>query len=435
MLLSIIICAYNADKYIKRCLDSIYNQDFLDYEIIVINDGSTDKTREIVERYGKEIKLVNKSNTGLADSRNIGLSIAEGEYVWFVDSDDELEIDSFNVISNTIKKSNADILRFNYRRISNNKIVVNPSLPSDIFEKERLNDIRHLMLRNSYDHLFTCWMHIYKRELIKDISFINEKEYAFDDTVFNNIVYNLANKIQIINNILYRYIDNPTSITKKNTSWTKPLLNAYFYLKDKYLEMNIYDEFKDDLIYTFLDSAILGKGEGRGGSLIMEYSSLKDINEAHNYVKELISSGQMQKLINDSIGHKVNGMLMNLYQSIIAKDEKMLFSIMFYLKKNIKEKKIDENSIKLKCKFEYMKMDDNYIAVPIVNQDDNYHSVLTLNEEAYLMMKELESSDNLNIVRNNLYKIFNNDSKEEIDANLNDLIVILKSEQIINNLY
>lgn len=432
MFLSIIICAYNSEKYIKRCLDSIYDQDFLDYEVIVINDGSTDNTKEIIESYGKDIELINKNNTGLADSRNVGLSSAKGDYIWFVDSDDELEIDSLNVIYNTINKSNADILRFNYRRVSNKKISVNPSLPSDIYEDERIINLRHLALRNSYDHLFTCWMHVYKRELIKDILFTNEKEYAFDDTIFNNIVYNTANKIQIINNILYRYIDNPTSITKKNNSWTKPLLNAYFYLKDKYKEMNIYDEYKDDLIYTFLDSAILGKGEGKGGSLLMEYSSLDNIDEAHNYVLELISCNSMQELIKDSIGHKVNGILMNLYQNIITKDEKMLFSIMCHLRSNVKQSKEDDKKIKLKCKFEYMKMDDNYIAVPIDSEDNIYHGLLTLNEEAYLMLKELEKNDDISIVKNNLYKIFNNELKEDVDTNLNDLIIILKSEQIID---
>jgi len=433
MFLSIIICAYNAGKYIKRCLDSIYDQDFLDYEVIVVNDGSTDNTREIVQSYDKDIKLINKENTGLADSRNVGLKEAKGDYVWFVDSDDELEIDSLNVIYNAINKSNVDILKFNYRRVTDNKINVNPSLPSDIYEDEKLINLRHQMLRNSYDHLFTCWMHVYKRELIKDVLFTNEKEYAFDDTIFNNIVYSLAKRIQSINNILYRYIDNPTSITKNNSSWTKPLLNAYFYLKNKYIEMNTYDEYKDDLVYTFLDSAILGKAKGKGGSLFMEYSSFNNIDETHKYVQGLISSNQMQELIKDSIGHRVNDILMNLYQSIITKDEKMLFSILCYLNNNSKVVKADESSIQLKCKFEYMKMDDNYIAVPVNEEDSNgYHGVLTLNEEAYLMLKELEKNSDINIIKNNLYKLFNTDSKEDIDTNLNDLIVILKSEQIID---
>ena len=90
---SIIIPAYNAEKYIELCLDSISKQSFNDYELIIINDGSTDHTFNICNRFAlnkKQIHLINKENAGVSVARNVGLQQAEGEYVLFVDADDIL---------------------------------------------------------------------------------------------------------------------------------------------------------------------------------------------------------------------------------------------------------------------------------------------------------------------------------------------------------
>ncbi len=116
---SIIIPAYNVEKYIEACLQSILNQSFTDYEILLINDGSSDKTLEIAEAYGKKdsrIKVFSKGNAGLSHTRNYGIERAAGRYIYFVDSDDMLEENALKNIEAVIeKKPDADVIATRYR--------------------------------------------------------------------------------------------------------------------------------------------------------------------------------------------------------------------------------------------------------------------------------------------------------------------------------
>lgn len=113
-LLSIIVPVYNVEKYIDKCLYSLVNQTLSDIEIIIVNDGSTDDSQKIIDKYVKNYSRkvfgYKKENGGLSDSRNFGLKHAKGEYVGFVDSDDWVEIDMFEKLYNFSKKTNADIV-------------------------------------------------------------------------------------------------------------------------------------------------------------------------------------------------------------------------------------------------------------------------------------------------------------------------------------
>ena len=90
---SIIIPVYNVESYIEKCLDSILQQEYDNKEIIVINDGSTDKSEEVISKYFEKIKYVKKENSGLSDTRNLGIDMATGKYIMFVDADDYIELD------------------------------------------------------------------------------------------------------------------------------------------------------------------------------------------------------------------------------------------------------------------------------------------------------------------------------------------------------
>ena len=112
---SIIIPAYNAEKYIELCLDSISKQSFNDYELIIINDGSTDHTFNICNRFAlnkKQIHLINKENAGVSVARNVGLQQAEGEYVLFVDADDILYPNALSTLYEHLQGGKLDYLRF-----------------------------------------------------------------------------------------------------------------------------------------------------------------------------------------------------------------------------------------------------------------------------------------------------------------------------------
>ena len=115
MKFSIIVPVYNVEKYLKKCLDSIIDQTYKNYEVIVVNDGSPDNSQAIIEEYKKnypnKIKAYNKQNGGLSDARNFGLQYTTGDYVIFVDSDDYVKNDMLEVLNNNIKE-NEDVIGY-----------------------------------------------------------------------------------------------------------------------------------------------------------------------------------------------------------------------------------------------------------------------------------------------------------------------------------
>lgn len=120
ILISVIVPAYNIESYIGRCLESIINQEYKDLEIIVVNDGSTDKTGDIIEQYAmmdKRIIPIHKDNGGVSSARLVGLRGASGEYIGFVDGDDYIEPHMYRTLLNNAKKYNADISHCGYQMV------------------------------------------------------------------------------------------------------------------------------------------------------------------------------------------------------------------------------------------------------------------------------------------------------------------------------
>lgn len=121
-LISIIVPVYNVEEYLPKCLDSIINQTYKNLEIIVVNDGSTDNSGKICDEYGERdyrIMVIHKANRGVSSSRNIGIKNASGEYILFVDSDDEIEKDYVNVMARAVTNSDCDLVISNITDIFN----------------------------------------------------------------------------------------------------------------------------------------------------------------------------------------------------------------------------------------------------------------------------------------------------------------------------
>lgn len=147
---SVIIPVYNVENYLKECIDSVLKQNYLDYEVILVDDGSTDNSGAICDLYAekyKKVKVIHKKNGGLSDARNAGLCMARGEYIIFVDSDDWIELDALNnfdrCLDNTeIAKPDIIITRMTENYMSNNSEKTNDEcfekyLHEELFTKER----------------------------------------------------------------------------------------------------------------------------------------------------------------------------------------------------------------------------------------------------------------------------------------------------------
>ena len=154
MLLSIIIPVYNTGRYIKECIDSILNQEEIDgdVEIICIDDGSTDNSAEILKSYGKKIVCVRKDNGGVSSARNLGIEMAKGEYVWFVDSDDKILPGAIKKIKYVLRKKDTELLRIRISTrdcaIVNSNIAVNTTTELDCHAVSNIYRIETIRANN-----------------------------------------------------------------------------------------------------------------------------------------------------------------------------------------------------------------------------------------------------------------------------------------------
>lgn len=209
---SIIIPIYNAEKYIENCLESIINQSLREIEIIIINDGSTDKSKSIVEEYlekDSRIKLINQKNLGASAARNIGIKESIGEYIGFVDIDDYIETDMYYKMYKTAISAKCDIVicgfveeRKENNTNYNNGLFNNQYLENDNIKKEYLNNI----VNDKALGYLPIWNKIFKRELIIKNNIKIKEDLVFgEDRVFCRESILLSNKIGSVNEILYHY--------------------------------------------------------------------------------------------------------------------------------------------------------------------------------------------------------------------------------------
>ena len=167
---SLIVPVYNVEKYLERCLDSIFHQDYENFEVICINDGSKDKSSEILHNYSlkhSNLKVINQENKGLGRARNAGLEICQGEFVWFIDSDDWIASNSLSTINAFLNENpTIDVLLINMIRTSdgiNKKTLYN--IPSRLRNKSvnRKDYISSLLL---YDGLYAAQSKLFRRNII-----------------------------------------------------------------------------------------------------------------------------------------------------------------------------------------------------------------------------------------------------------------------------
>lgn len=210
-LISVVIPIYNCDKYLNKCIRSVLNQTYNKFELILINDGSKDKSGEICEKYSKldnRIVYINQKNKGVSKTRQKGIEIAKGEYLIFIDSDDYIDKDYFFKLYNNCKRSNADIVccnsnDFGVINYKNNKI----EYDEVVIDKERLMNDYFKGMRYAY----CIWGKLYKKSIINRVKF-REMKYA-EDTCMIIELFNKCEKVCLLEYDGYYYRGQETSIT------------------------------------------------------------------------------------------------------------------------------------------------------------------------------------------------------------------------------
>lgn len=217
MLISVIVPIYKVEQYLERCVDSILNQTFTDFELVLVDDGSPDNCGAICDEYAKKderIVVIHKENGGLSDARNAGIEWAlknsDSQWITFIDSDDWVHIDYLKLLYNAAKENNVSISSGRFVKTLNNDEVTKHDFlsaklvsPEEYYVEDRVNAI-------------VAWGKLYKKSLWGKIRYpygkIHEDEFTTYKLLFAN------EKIAVIDNILYYYFTNPNGIMGQGLS-------------------------------------------------------------------------------------------------------------------------------------------------------------------------------------------------------------------------
>ena len=270
-LISLIIPVYKVEKYLEKCIQSVINQTYENLQIILVDDGSPDNCGKICDEYAKKdhrIEVIHKSNGGLSDARNKGLEIAKGEYIGFVDSDDYIEADMYEVLYNLLKQYNADVSICNFYTVSQGKISIK-NADNGINEYNRIEILKEILLDKNIQSY--AWNKLYKKELIDEIKYPIGKKYEEIGTTF--YLLEKCNKVVVTGKSEYYYINRQDSIVNNVTESTitdyiELIIQRYDYIEENIKELSSYNK---DYLKRILKTA---------------EKDIKSLNEVGDYTKK-----------------------------------------------------------------------------------------------------------------------------------------------------
>ncbi|VNA10766.1 glycosyl transferase family protein [Streptococcus pneumoniae] len=219
MKVSVIIPVYNVEKYLRRCLDSVVNQIYKDIEVILVNDGSPDNSKEICEEYVAKysnIQLINQKNAGLGAARNTGLQYITGNAVTFVDSDDWLELDAIEYYVASMKKSDADIVvtqMIRKKEYFSNEGTNGTTIKEEVLNQEQFAK-KYFKIDGNNIEYYAC-AKLYKREIAREVKYPVGLFAEDVPAAFGYIIR--SQKIFYSTKVTYNYFFNDNSLTAKFT--------------------------------------------------------------------------------------------------------------------------------------------------------------------------------------------------------------------------
>lgn len=256
---SVIIPVYNVEEYLRQCLDSVINQTLKEIEIICVDDGSTDSSLEILKEYAAKdhrITLITQQNLHAGVARNAGLTVAKGEYLSFLDSDDFFELNMLEETYNKAIKDNSDIVIFNFYNYDN---ISKTEKTSYAYDKKFLNTFSPKKFKDYIYFISTPapWNKIFKSSLIKNESLKFENLQSCNDITFVNSALSFATNISVVNKYFVHYRNNLTSnISANRVSMPINILLAFSKLKYNLLKKNVYNLFEQNFKTQLIIRAI-----------------------------------------------------------------------------------------------------------------------------------------------------------------------------------
>lgn len=240
---SLIIPVYNVEDYIEKCLNSVVNQTLKDMEVIIVNDGSKDSSKQKIEKYLKKypgIKYLEKENGGLSDARNYGMQYATGEYIAFLDSDDYVEETMYEEMYNVAQKEAADMVECNFiweypdKKREDIGAVYNSK--REMIEKARV----------------VAWNKLIKRELLEKTGVKFPIGLRYEDVEFFYKLVPYLEKVSFVKKCFVHYIQRGNSIANTQNIRTKEIFTVLQNVISYYRENGFYDEYKDELEFIYV---------------------------------------------------------------------------------------------------------------------------------------------------------------------------------------
>ena len=407
--ISIIVPVYNVEKYLRKCLDSLVNQDYDNYEVLVINDGSPDNSKSIIEEYASKYSVIrpfNKENGGYGSVLELGIKEAKGEYILICDSDDYLANNCLSTLMNYSLESGADLVvgAKNLIYDDNNDIEYDSSFNS---EYGYIED-RKVYKRedNSIDRFYFCepspHAKLYKKDVVKDIKFPHKVSYTDNLIYFYSLEH--SNSAVYCKEALSYYLINRQGNTR--TSLKPNVIDAFITVFESLLDQinngtsvfyyrlfeSFYDFFyrverieadeetkrnKYELIYSFLEKLQIHKNEIE--------KEIKKYGTHYNSEYELINNNTSRTKYNQLVNNKINGSIKEKVKKFVMSNKitnKMYeiyhFNVKYYKTRNDKKIDIDE---RVECKEifndDYVHFFGYYVRPCIRNNHVLSHRIIT----------------------------------------------------------
>ena len=284
---SIVIPVYNVEKYIKRCLDSVFNQTYKDFEVIVVNDGTKDNSMEIVKDY--DVRIITQKNQGLSVARNTGVKKAKGEYIIFLDSDDYIEKDLLKNVNKNLD-NNPDLVRFQIQEVFEDSDNVN------IYNEEGFagyNGVEAFEKICSYHYVENAWAYAIRKEYYNKNKFQFAPGTIHEDFGLIPLIIIKADIVNSISYVGYNYVQRSGSImSQKDYEKTKKKVNDFY---------NHYLYLTKEIDKTNIDSKTFKSFISN--SLILKICELKG-NDYNTFKKKLKEDKVFDNLLTDSITRK-----------------------------------------------------------------------------------------------------------------------------------
>lgn len=283
--ISVIVPIYNTSKYLDKCIKSILNQTYKNFELILINDGSTDTSLSICNKYAtndKRITIINKKNTGISDSRNIGINKANGKYISFIDSDDYIENNMFEELIKKMEYEQVDIVKCNANIYTKSNKIIHEEFGS--LNNKKIDNIE--MKKNIYRFItnkntINCYtpLMLIKKDIVS--AFDLSLKYM-EDSVFSLEVLLKAKSIYFLNENLYNYRYNHNSSSKNFSNIENNIYSmicAINKIKKILLFNNLLNDSLNDMINANMFYLTISKF-----SLMLDSGIIKTSNEMKKFV-------------------------------------------------------------------------------------------------------------------------------------------------------